>query len=207
MPKKPLNVGVDFDGVMCSLAGPWSEYLVEKLGIETPKEIARFITKFYNADNYNICEYLSKYYKRSDLFNYVNNFWLGEDIYDAAELLPNTKQVINKLLSMEHCRVIIISHCKPEHKKSKLIMLRRYGLDYIPFIDTKYKQFVNVDIMIDDCPDVHHKMKSINPEYTGIHFNYAFPRIVANLEDVKYTTNNWENIEKILDIEYTNTVY
>lgn len=74
-------------------------------------------------------------------------FWKNPSLYDDIEIDYNTTFQVRELT--EHCTVVFVSHCFPEHETSKRNMLERH-FGNINFISTGAKEFVDFDWIIDD---------------------------------------------------------
>jgi 5'(3')-deoxyribonucleotidase len=120
------------------------------------------------------------------------NFWKDHNLYDGLLPINDSVRVLRSLKERGH-EIVFVSAAKGWHQRSKY-----YWIDkFFPFKDgvllTKEKHYTNVDVMIDDNPDVLSKMN------TGV----LTIQIDNGCENVSEFTphhfcKNWKEIEEIL---------
>lgn len=96
-------------------------------------------------------------------------FWSNNTLYD--NLKPHQKAIDFVNTFKDKFDIVFCSWCYVEHKKSKEDFIKKYFGKY-PFIDTKYKEYVKCDFMIDDRISFLKKSKEFNRDNRSfIHLN------------------------------------
>lgn len=121
------------------------------------------------------------------------DYWKQEDLYDTLEPLPGCVEKINQMKEAGH-EIIFISYCFAGHLDSKVSFLKRFFGSDIVFIDTKHKEYVQMDAMFDDHSTFLEKIKDRQPDCLLIQKKTSINSI---LETAHSSFENWEdfNIE------------
>jgi len=88
-------------------------------------------------------------------------FWMQADLYDNLIPLPGATGKLKAL--SEHCDIVFVSTCYPEHIASKRRLLAKFCEFPFDFIDTDAKWAVDYAVLIDDSPTVMKKAAARRP--------------------------------------------
>ncbi len=186
-------IAIDVDRTITNLCPDWCKWMVKEFSI-SEDDIPGLISDFYTTDRYMIDSWLlERGWITSFQRDKVNKFWDLPGIYDHAKVFEYFTVVYRKLIANGHT-VLFVSHCKEGHKFSKIAWLKKVldESNFI-FIDTKYKQFINADFIIDDCPGVHEQMAKTSLKCKSIYINTDLPCLPdPNCEH--YKVKNWREI-------------
>ena len=194
---RKMTMGIDVDNTILTLMSKWIAWICSENDITKPKDIRDLIIKINTTDTYSIPEYLSRSTKYFMVSQNTQDFWSTADIYDRAVLFDGVIEFFERW--SEKIDILLISHCRAGHKDSKLKFLNDLILNKYPikFIDTKYKQYIDVDILVDDCPQVIEAVKQRRSSVINTIFYAAvLPAIrpIANTADkIVY---GWDEIDK-----------
>ncbi len=185
------TIWIDVDGTICN--NVYYQDFNAELGINLTEET---MTKYSIEDNYPCSQqHLQNYYKRL----------VSHNIYDYAHLLPDAKEVIEKL--NEKYKVYLCSSCALSSLKDESGLFFKEKYDFLrkelPFINPKNyiftgaKTLIPIDIAIDD------KAKNLMGE--GVKMRLLFTAFHnKNITDSELASNNmlrvnsWKEIEKLL---------
>lgn len=186
------TIGVDFDLTIVDCVfqeGAWIDHLntisyhyISKEQFANMKEI-----------NYNLGEYYPDL-TESESFS----FWKDVSLYQKLKPYLEAVEVINNLAQQGH-KIVFISHCQQNHFKSKVVAAKEWfniPKESFGFIATKEKNFVNVDVMIDDRNTF---LNSFDDEVIKIKFETPYSQCQDLKVSLDLETNCWYAINKFLD--------
>ena len=120
-----------------------------------------------------------------------NEYWRQSNLYDNMKpdfFVANEVQTLNC-----YHDVIFVSACFPEHEASKRAFCREFFGD-IPFISTHHKEYIDFDVMIDDCDEVLHKCDLRHPDALLIQPLDIVKRYFDKDDTLKYSPMYWGEI-------------
>lgn len=186
------TVGIDFDLTVVDCIfqqGAWIDHLNAMSFHYVSKE------QFANMEevDYN----LGKYYPdltESESFS----FWKDTSLYQKLKPYEGAVKVINNLAKQGH-KIVFISHCQQNHFKSKVVAAKEWfdiPKELFGFCATKEKNFVNVDVMIDDRNIF---LNSFDDKVIKIKFDTPYSQCDALKISLDLCTNNWYDIGDFLE--------
>lgn len=91
------------------------------------------------------------------------DYWKSTTLYDNLEPLPNSIEAVRALQELGH-DIIFVSYCFPSHIDSKIAFIKRnFGPD-VKFIDTKHKEYVKMDMIVDDHSEFLLNVQKLQPD-------------------------------------------
>lgn len=170
-------IAVDVDETIVDVYNPWKEWYKNLTGHEIKVQ-----------QTYNVQELMDRHEDPLVFFKNPN-------LYDTLKPRPDAVEVLNDL-SKEY-DIVFVSHCFPEHEKSKLYFLKRnFNFDF-KFISTKDKEAVKMDVFIDDNISMLNKVKEYQPDVFCI--QYCSEISVTNNDFTK--CYYWYDIEEKINEE------
>ena len=196
-----MRVGIDVDITLVETGVEWWKWLSDCETYGLPYNLKDY--KVEGKFDYNLGNYFPDY-------EYVtgcnpHSFWKQNNLYDWLSPLPNSVNVIKRLVDAGH-EIVFISHTHGAHLKSKVDFLRRH----FPFADiggkggfiaTKEKHLVDVDVMIDDRIDNLLKFKD---SVIKVYFGSIYQDTPFNKHEVDFITNDdcnlgWFDLESYFE--------
>jgi len=144
-----MIIGLDVDLTLVDTLTPWLEWYKFKTGSDLSH-----ILEEQKDHGFNIQDLMVSH-------NSPLDFWKQSDLYDTLEPIADCIDVVSEL-QKDH-DVIFISYCFPEHIESKVSFLNRFFGPNIKFVDTKHKEYIKMDLMIDDHGVFLEKIKGLQP--------------------------------------------
>jgi 5'(3')-deoxyribonucleotidase len=160
---------IDIDDTVIDMHNPWSLWYKEQTGQELLVQHDQFA---FDISITHIDPLM---------------YWVNPELYDDREPWSGAVDFVNKYKDTHN--IIFCSWCFVEHKKSKENFIKKHFGDY-PFIDTKYKEYIKCDYMIDD--KLFFLDNSARHNYDSrilIHFNNGL-----NYKESPYEYMNWEEL-------------
>lgn len=191
-----MRIAIDVDITLVDTGYEWWEWCVSNLAdidpifLEIPSVHSMYDdTEVSGKCSYNFSEEFLNFKEKTgiDIFS----FWKQENLYNELSPLPNSVNVIKRLVDAGH-EIVFISHTHGGHLKSKVDFLRRH----FPFTDiggkggfiaTKEKHLVDVDVMIDDRIDNLLKFKD---SVIKVYFGSIYQDTPFNKHEVDFITND-----------------
>lgn len=138
-----MIIGIDIDSTIVDTITPWANWYTFHTG-----------EKLNFSENKNIYELMTCHSSPLD-------FWKQPNLYDNLTPYKKCVKVIKQL--MEKHEVIFISYCFAGHLDSKVSFLKRNFGHNIKFIDTEHKEYIKLDVAIDDRGRYLRKIKEAQP--------------------------------------------
>lgn len=145
-----MKIGVDIDGVALQTSQAWWEYLE----LDTKKSLRWDDVKHL----YNVASAYSEELKWRGLDGM--EFWRQAHLYDHLKPSEGAVETLGWLKGRGH-KIVFISALKGQHHKSKVGFIKEWFPFYDAFLGTKEKEYVSVDVMIDDS---NHVLNRFNDE-------------------------------------------
>lgn len=180
-----MIIGIDIDDTITNHCEAWFDVYNQHYKQENVEPLK--IEDAYKWDFYNDWSEDNK--KR--LFDAI----CSGDYYDKLKLLPNVREVIEKLINSEN-KVILISATHKEYQEGK----KEWILKQLPILKeddiifTSNKELINVDYMIDDNLQYAEKFKCTfllyRQPWNTNRPSYEYSNNIVNV-------GNWKDIEQI----------
>lgn len=142
---KQLIIGIDVDGTVADLHTEW----LKRYNREYKDTL-----EVKDWDTWDITTKIKK-----ECGNKIFNYLLDPDLYDIVKPIQDSAQGVMIIRNEGH-KILFISTCVPGTEKPKIDWLKRYG--YIKsdkeFFSTGEKQYIAVDVLIDDRPATLHAL-------------------------------------------------
>jgi 5'(3')-deoxyribonucleotidase len=176
-------LGVDVDLTVVDPVTKWIKWYEDETN-------SKFVPK---KNHYFIDELMVNHPSPSD-------FWKIDTLYDDLFPFEHSVDVLKKL--SESYDIVFVSACFPEHINSKQRFLNRYFPFASGFISTKEKQYIKMDIFIDDHTENLELVKKYQPDTKIIRFKNMF---CSGNDNRFLTVDSWEDInEEFLLKDYNN---
>ena len=191
-----MRLGIDVDITLVETGYEWWEWCVACLMKVDPifSEIPTVKSMYSDLDkmgkcNYNFKEEFLKFKETTNLD--IFSFWSKSDLYDNLKPLPNSVEVIRKLVEAGH-EIVFISHSKKGHLSSKVKWLKKWFPEANiggkgGFLATKEKHFADVDIMVDDRIV---NLLSFKPSVIKVYFGSIYEDTPFNKHEVDFITSD-----------------
>jgi 5'(3')-deoxyribonucleotidase len=134
---KQLYIGVDVDGVLLDTMLHWCKWLEYMTGKKLPEPPSTYDMRV-NFEDELIKNNLDGM-----------NFWRRDNLYDNLEVDVEAIKALTQIFAWGH-KIVVITRIKGNHHKSKYEMLKRAKVPIHAFLATHEKQYVDVDLIIDD---------------------------------------------------------
>lgn len=145
-----MNIGVDIDEVCIDSSYAWWKYLE----MDTKKGLKWEDVK----GSYDIASHYKEELWARGLDGL--DFWRRRNTYDDLVPQEGCVEALQWIQGFGN-KIVFISSLKGNHHKSKVGFVKRYFPFYDAFLGTKEKEFVNVQVMIDDS---NHVLNRFDPE-------------------------------------------
>ena len=170
----------DVDGVVVDVSHDWAEYI--RHIVPDVNVTYKLLSPYYDF-HIPVRGYVSK--------EEVYHFWKRDNLYDKAEPLPGSVEMIKTLKYEFGFDIVFASHVEGNHAKSKFDFLKRH-FPVDGFMATREKGFVRATAAIDDR--VEHLIS--HPENV-IKILKHTPHAQSELEQVQQfkpdiTLHNWD---------------
>ncbi len=138
---KRIKVGVDVDCVVVPTDNMWWEWLKEV----TDKDLN------LKPKDYDYTKYFKEELGLLGLDGF--EFWRDESLYDNVKPFAGAVMALEYIQMKRNAEIVFISTLKGNHHKSKVAFLKKW-FNFAAFLGTKEKEYVDVDVMIDDRREV-----------------------------------------------------
>jgi 5'(3')-deoxyribonucleotidase len=170
------------------------------LGVDVDLTIVDPVTKwikwYEDETNTKFVPKKNHYYIHELMVNHPSptDFWKIDSLYDDLFPFEHSVDVLKKL--SESYDIVFVSACFPEHINSKQRFLDKFFPFASGFISTKEKQYVQMDIFVDDSLENLRAVKNRQSECKCL--MYQSP---LNYEDGFEVVRNWNDVGAILCAE------
>ncbi|QHJ85719.1 MAG: hypothetical protein [Cystoviridae sp.] len=150
-----MRFGIDIDITLVETEVEWWKWLHDYGNYYSYSDILREAQKEGGKLDYNLAKYFHDFQDKCE--NDPHNFWKQDNLYDQLSPLPDSVNVVKKLVDAGH-EIVFISYCQGNHMSSKVRWLKKH-FPFVKmgvnggFLHTKEKHLVDVDVMIDDRID------------------------------------------------------
>lgn len=172
-----MIIGVDVDLTVVDSLNPWITWYRDLTGHDITEEISSV-----NNDLQDLMK------RHSDPLA----FWKKPDLYDKLEPFEEAITVLRNLHEQGHT-IIFVSTCFPEHENSKRMFIQRNFPFSSGFISTGDKQFVKMDVFIDDYKKNLVQVKTIQPDCFCYHFDSGI-----NTKG-RYEYGDWDRFQELVN--------
>jgi 5'(3')-deoxyribonucleotidase len=169
-----MIIGIDVDLTLVNSLENWVLWYEHKTGHSLLNDFNKNIDHGLNIQKLMI-------YHDSPL-----DYWKLPDLYDNLHPMDGCVQVVKYLQEIGH-DIIFISYCVPSHIDSKTSFLNRnFGPD-IKLIDTKHKEYVKMDMFIDDHSEFLDNVRKLQPDCITIQ-----KKTIINSINTELYFENWD---------------
>lgn len=163
-----MIVGVDIDNTVVDSNYYWTDYLLKH----------HRIYPYLSWEMHDKCKALGyRHYDVSKVFaEFISkdealDFWRYEHLYNDMKPMDGVQNILYKMHELGH-DIVFISALKGNHHKSKVQFVKKFFPFYAAFLGTKEKEYVKVDMMIDDNYEILNRFT--NPNVQLIHFDRGY---------------------------------
>ncbi len=170
---------VDVDVTVVDTATSWADWYTTLTNHDIFEDL-----KGYSK---NICDIMHSHHDPME-------YWRKHDLYDTLEPFPNSVAVLTRL--SERFDIVFVSHCQPEHQRSKEYFLKRFFKFDYGFVSTGQKELVYCDYAIDDYHRYLQNIMKKQPDVTPI-----MHKTMLNVNDEEFVRMDWIEIEEFMEVE------
>lgn len=171
-----MIIGIDLDSTLNNLAHTWlARYNADYADSVTPSDILTWDTHLYVKCGKDIYQYLTP------------------DLFSACAPQPYAQVITQSLLAQGH-ELVIITSTIPETHAAKHTWVKTHFPWITHYIATDSKQFIDVDVLLDDGPHNLEAFHTHRPHKHAIAFDYPYNRTWRGAR-----VCNWTQVPSVIE--------